>query len=60
MRIFIVDGRECPDPDPNMSHDAARQWFANFLPELATAETRVSKRGEDDIIEFIKRVGVKG
>ena len=60
MRVFVYDGREFPDPDPNMSTDEVRQSMTNFFPELANAETRQSKRGEDDIIEFIKRVGVKG
>ena len=60
MRVFVYDDREFPDPDPNMSHDDVRQSMTNFVPELANAETKTSKRGEDDIIEFRKRVGVKG
>ena len=60
MRVFVYDGREFPDPDPKMSIDEVRQSMTNFFPELANAETKQSKRGEDDIIEFIKRVGVKG
>ena len=60
MRVFVYDGREFPDPDPNMSHDEVRQSMVNFFPELANAETETSKRGEDDIIEFKKRVGTKG
>ena len=59
-RIFVYDGREFPDPDPNMSNDEVRQSMASFFPELANAETKTSKRGDDEIIEFIKRVGVKG
>lgn len=59
-RIFVYDGREFPDPDPNMSHDEVRQSMVNFFPELANAETKTSKRGEDDIIEFKKNVGYKG
>jgi len=60
VRVFVYDGREFPDPDPKMSIDEVRQSMTNFFPELANAETKQSKRGEDDIIEFIKRVGVKG
>ncbi len=60
MRVFVYDGREFPDPDPKMSNDEVRQSLTNFFPELANAETKLSKRGDDDIIEFIKRVGVKG
>jgi len=60
VRVFVVNDREFPDPDPNMSVDEVRQSMTNFFPELANAETKESKRGEDDIFEFEKRVGVKG
>ena len=60
MRVFVYDKREFPDPDPNMSIDEVRQSMTNFFPELANAETKQSKRDDDDIIEFVKRVGVKG
>ena len=60
MRVFVYDGREFPDPDPKMSVDEVRQSMTNFFPELANAETRQSKRGDDDIIEFNRRVGTKG
>ena len=59
-RVFVYDNREFPDPDPNMSPDDVRQSMTNFFPELANAETKESKRGEDDIFEFRKRVGTKG
>jgi len=59
-RVFVYDGREFPDPDPNMSADEVRQSMTNFFPELANADTHESKRGEDDIFEFRKRVGTKG
>lgn len=59
-RIFVCDGREFPDPDPNLSVDAVRQYMAAFFPELSNAETKESKRGEDTIIEFKRRVGTKG
>lgn len=39
-RVFIVEGREFPDPDPNMSVDEVRQQMANFFPELSNAETK--------------------
>ena len=60
MRVFVYDGREFPDPDPKMSVDEVRQSMTNFFPELANAETKQSKRGDDDIIEFNRRVGTKG
>jgi len=59
-RVFVYDGREFPDPDPNMSVEEVRQSMTSFFPELANAETKESKRGDDDIFEFQKRVGTKG
>ncbi len=59
-RIFVYDGREFPDPDPRMSPDQVRQNLSSLLPELATATTTQSKRGEDDVYKFEKRVGTKG
>ena len=59
-RVFVYDGREFPDPDPSMSVDEVRQSMTSFFPELANAETKQSKRDEDDIVEFQKRVGTKG
>lgn len=59
-RVFVYDGREFPDPDPNMSVEEVRQSMTSFFPELANADTKQSKRGDDDIIEFQKRVGTKG
>ena len=51
-RIFVVDGREFPDPDPNLKVDEIRQHMMNFFPELFNAESKESKRDEDTIIEF--------
>ena len=59
-RIFVYDDREFPDPDPDLKVDEVRQNMANFFPELSNAESKESKRGEDTIIEFKKRVGTKG
>ncbi len=59
-RVFVYDGREFPDPDPNISVEEVRQSMTNFSPELANAESKPSKRGDDDIIEFKRRVGTKG
>ena len=59
-RVFVYDGREFPDPDPKMSVEEVRQSMTNFFPELANAESNQSKRGDDDIIEFKRRVGTKG
>ncbi len=59
-RIFIYDGREFPDPDPSLTPDQVRQNHSALLPELANADTTHSKRGEDDVYTFHKRVGTKG
>ena len=65
-RIFVYDGREFPDPDPGMTPDQVRQSMTSFFPELSNAETIQTKRKKegstetDDIIEFKKKVGVKG
>jgi len=59
-RTFIYDGREFPDPDPNLSPDEVRRMFADFFPELANAEVREHQKGEDTIYELVRRVGTKG
>lgn len=59
-RIFVYDGREFPDPDPASTPEEVRQSMTSFFPELANADIKQSKRGDDDIIEFQKRVGTKG
>ena len=59
-RVFVYDGREFPDPDPQMSVDEVRQSMTNYFPELANAESKQSKRGDDDIFELKRRVGTKG
>lgn len=59
-RIFVVDGREIPDPDPKLTVDQVRQHLAGFFPELSNAESKPSKKGKDDVFTFIKKVGAKG
>jgi len=66
-RVFVYDGREFPDPDPELKVDEVRQHFAHYFPELSNAETKDSKRPNkvntaemDDVYEFKKRVGTKG
>lgn len=59
-REFIYDGRTFPDPDPEMPVDEIRKMLADFLPELATAETTQNQVGDVTVIEFKKRVGTKG
>ena len=59
-RIFVVDGREMPDHDPNLSIADVQRQLATFYPEVANAQVSESKRGDDDIYEFRRQVGVKG
>ena len=59
-RKFVYDGREFPDPDPNLSPDEVRQMMTDFFPELANAEVREHKTGEDTLYELVRRVGTKG
>jgi PRTRC genetic system protein C len=59
-RQFIYDGREFPDPDSTLSVEEIRTQLAEFFPELANAETREEKRGDDITYTFTKRIGTKG
>ena len=59
-RRFVYDGREFPDPSPELSPEEVRHRMADLMPELANAT--VSERAEngDQVFEFTKRVGTKG
>jgi len=59
-RVFVYDGREFPDPDPNLTPDEVRQMMTDFFPELANAEVKETTRGEDTLYELVRKVGVKG
>lgn len=60
-RIFVIDEREFPDPDPKLELDQVRQTFVPFFPDLANAEaTGPAKRGDDEVYEFKRKVGTKG
>ena len=59
-RIFEYDGRPYPDPDPSMTPEEVRQSWTDFFPELANAEVKKSKREDDEIYTFSRRVGTKG
>ncbi|MCK4783128.1 MAG: PRTRC system protein C [Desulfobacteraceae bacterium] len=66
-RVFVYDGREFPDPDPNLSVDEVRVSMSNFFPELSNAEVKESQRDSESepgqkepVYEFRRRVGVKG
>jgi len=59
-RIFVYDDREFPDPDPSMSVEEVKRMMTDFFPELANAEVREHKRGDDTLHEFVRSVGTKG
>lgn len=66
-RVFIIENREAPDPDPNKTVDEVRQYYATFFPELSNAETKdlgerkiEGSEEKDHLWEFKKRVGTKG
>src|SRR5262249_53304291 len=59
-RVFVYDQREFPDPDPKLPVDEVRKQLAEFFPELANAEAREERRGEDTVVTFTKRIGTKG
>ena len=59
-REFIYDGRTFPDPDPNMTPDQVKDMMVGFFPELANAEIREHKKGDDTAYELVRRVGTKG
>lgn len=59
-RIFVYDNREFEDPNPELSVDRVKEDMAAFYPEIATAEVRETKRDENTVFEFQKRVGTKG
>ena len=59
-RIFVYDDREFPDPDPEMSVDQVKGTLADFYGEIANASVKETKRGDDTIYEFQRRVGTKG
>ena len=59
-RIFVYDGREFEDPDPEMTVEQVRISLADFYGDLANATVSETKRDENTIYQFNKRVGTKG
>ena len=60
VRKFIYDGREFEDPDPEMTVEQVKTSLADFYGDLANATVSETKRGDDTIYQFNKRVGTKG
>ena len=59
-RIFVIEGNEYPDELPGLTVDRVRQHFANWHTDLHNADVSETKRGEDTIYTFRKRIGTKG
>jgi PRTRC genetic system protein C len=59
-RLFIYDGRTFPDPDTRLTVEEVRRQLADYFPELANADTREERRGEDTLFTFSRRIGTKG
>ena len=59
-RIFVYDDREFPDPDPQMSVEQVKNTLSDFYGEIANASVKETRRGDDTIYEFQRRVGTKG
>ena len=59
-RVFVYDGREFPDPDPLCTPEQICTMMSDFFPELANAEIREAKKGDDTVYEFVRKVGTKG
>ena len=59
-RVFVIDQREHPDPDPALSIEQVQKLYADFSPEVANAAVTQTPRGDDTIVVFDRRVGTKG
>ena len=59
-RIFVYDDREFPDPDGGMTVEEVKATLSDFYGEIANASVKETKRGEDTVYEFQRRVGTKG
>lgn len=60
-RIFVYDGREFPDPSPDLTVEDVRRQLAEFFPELVNADTREERRGDEEMrYTFSRRIGTKG
>jgi PRTRC genetic system protein C len=59
-RVFAYDSREFADPDPSLTTEEVKLQFAQFFPELQTAEIRtVQKDADTTAYEFIRKTGTK-
>lgn len=59
-RFFSYDGKEYPDPSPELTVPQVQEQFGQFMPEIIGAKVTETHRGTDIIYTFEKRVGTKG
>ena len=59
-RMFVYDDREFPDPRPRDERRPGEGTLSDFYGEIANASVKETKRGDDTIYEFQRRVGTKG
>jgi len=60
-RVFVYNGQEYPDPDPELTADQVRRELARFVPELTNADVREERRADGTTqYVFAKRLGTKG
>lgn len=60
-RVFVYNGQEYPDPDPDLAVDHVRRELARFVPELTNADVREERRADGATrYIFTRRLGTKG
>ena len=59
-RIFVYDGREFQDPDPEMSVQDVQNAYAEFMPEVRNAKVNHHTQAGTEYYTFEARVGTKG
>jgi PRTRC genetic system protein C len=60
QRKFTFDGRPLADPDPNLSIDQVRQFYATEYPALNNASYEEEVTDTAVVIKFTTAVGSKG
>lgn len=60
-RVFNYGGRILPDPDPSMTPEEVKLFYANIHPDLLNAEVDGGTfDGDTQVFRFERAVGTKG
>jgi len=60
-RLFVISGKEYPDPDAALTVEDVKSHYAAFFPELATATAKEEVRPDGvTVVTFARQVGTKG